>query len=90
MKTTATSAMEILIDIPPIKTVVEARAFMTADRLTQNGMWTTNFHSNHGKIKDLIKDHVFDRFMNRDRILPETSFERHFETIIPSRNEGMH
>lgn len=48
MRSTETSAMEILVNIPPVRTIVEARAFETAGRLSLNGLWNKNFTSGHG------------------------------------------
>lgn len=83
MKTTATAAMETLLCVPPVDLIVKAKAFATADRLAQNGLWTPNFRSGHGKILNLISDPIFA--MPRDRIKPELNFVMNFRTIIPER-----
>lgn len=59
MKTTATAAMDTLLSVPPLDVVVKARAFATADRLAQNGMWTSNFRTGHGKIGEVISSPIF-------------------------------
>jgi len=87
MKSTATTAIEALINLPPVQAELQAKAFATADRLSQNGLWTPNFTSGHGKIKDVITDEVFA--MPRDRMRPETDFVRRFEAVIPSRSEWL-
>lgn len=83
MKTTPTAGMEVLLAVPPVDLIVKAKAFATADRLVQNGLWTPNFGTGHGKIGSLISDPIFS--MPRDRMTPEVSFERRFDVVIPSR-----
>ena len=87
MKTTATAALETLVAIPPIHIYIKKKAFATADRLALNGLWMKNFKVGHGKIRDWITDPIFD--MPRDRMIPETNFEKNFETILPSREEWL-
>ena len=84
MKSTATTAMETLIAVPPVQVSIKARAFATADRLTQNGLWTRGFTTGHGKIRGLIQDPILD--MPRDRIKPEINFERQFDCVLTSRD----
>lgn len=83
MKTTATAAMETLLGVPPVDLIVKAKAFATANRLAQNGLWAPNFRSGHGRISDLITDPIFA--MPRDRIKPELSFVMNFQAIFPER-----
>lgn len=85
MKTTATTAMETLLALPPLSTIVQAKAFATADRLAHNGLWMKNFSTGHGKIGEMISDPIFK--MPRDRMKAEVSFMRRYETIRPSRDE---
>jgi len=47
MRTTATAAMEALLYVPLIQTIVKAKAFATADRLLQNDLWMSNFTTGH-------------------------------------------
>ena len=79
------AAMEILLNLPPVHIVVQAKAFATADRLVQNGMWSPNFERSHGKIRKKIENEVFE--MPRDRLRPETGFTKLFETTLVSRAE---
>ena len=60
MKTTATAAMEALIALPPVHTIVKAKVFATADRLMQNGVWDGSFDIGHGRIRGEILDQIFD------------------------------
>ena len=85
MKTTATAAMETLLNLPPLDLMVKAKAFATADRLKQNRLWTPNFNAGHGKIWKLISNPVFE--MPRDRITPKIDFTRRFTAEFPSRQE---
>lgn len=87
MKTTATAAMEVLLDLPPVDVAIKARAFATADRLTQHGLWTPNFQTGHGKIKSLLTDPIFE--MPRDKMIPKMNFTRNFEAIFPDRSEWL-
>lgn len=87
MRSTATAAMETLMALPPIQMIVQAKAFATADRLTQNSLWMRNFDSGHGAIKRLISDRVFD--MPRDRLVQEISFVKHYQVVIPERAEWL-
>jgi len=85
MKTTATAAMETLLNVPPLDIVVKARAFATADRLTQNGIWNPYFKVGHGKIINIISNPVFD--MPRDWMTPVTDFTRRFDAKIPTKED---
>lgn len=87
MKTTATAAMETLLCMPPVDLVVKARAFATADRLAQNGLWASNFQSGHGMITGLISDPIFN--MPRDRMKPELNFAKNFEVFFPERQDWL-
>ena len=87
MKTTATAVMEILLDLPPIQTIVQVKAFATADRLQQNGMWFPNFSGGHAKIRSLIADPIFD--MPRDRLTPEIDFSRRFKVVLNQRTDWL-
>ena len=85
MKTTSTAALEALLDLPPIQLVVQAKAYTVADRLQHNGLWTPNFETGHGRIRNLISDPILD--MPRDRMIPEICFRKNFNTVIMSRTE---
>lgn len=87
MKTTATAAMETLLSVQPVDLIVNAKAFATADRLMQNGLWTPNFGTGHGKILNLTSNPIFN--MPRDRMKPELNFQMNFETILPDRQDWL-
>lgn len=55
VKSTTTAVMEILAAVPQIQTVRRAKAFVTADMLAQNELWTRNFASGHGCIRKMMK-----------------------------------
>ena len=83
MKTTATAAMETLLNVPPLDLIIQARAFATADRLVQNGLWTSNFQAGHGKIRGVVDSPVFG--MPRDRMTPVTDFTKRFDATFLGR-----
>jgi ribonuclease HI len=85
MGTTATAALETLLNVPPVHIVAKARAYATADRLAQNGIWSKNFWTGHGRIRNLISNPIFD--MPRDRLQTEIDFLRRYEVILPERSE---
>ena len=87
MKTTATAAIEVLLSVPPMDILVKAKAFITADRLAQCDLWTSDFQNGHCRIRNVISNHIFE--MPRDRITPRLEFERNFDAIFPSRQEWM-
>lgn len=87
MKTTATAAMETMLSMQPIDLMVNAKAFATADRLAQNGLWTPNFRTGHGRIVDLVSNPIFS--LPRDRMMPELNFVRHFEATLPERQDWL-
>lgn len=84
MKSKATTAMA---DVLPVQTVIRARAFPTADRLAQNDLCTRHFETNHGSIRKVIANPIFD--MPRDRMITNMDFVRHYEAILPSRSEWL-
>ncbi len=85
MRTTATAALETLLDLPPMDLMVQARA--TADRLEQCGQCTPNFQAGHGRIFRVISDPIFD--MPRDKTLPVIDFARNFDVEFPSREDWL-
>src|ERR1700704_4424347 len=87
MKTTATAAMETVLNVPPLDIVMKAKAFATVDRLVQSGMWTPYFRAGHGKIGRIVSDPIFD--MPRDRTTPVIDFTRRFDAVFPSREDWL-
>ena len=45
------AAIETLIVMPHVQTIIKARAFASEDRLVQNGIWTMYFKTGHVKIR---------------------------------------
>ncbi|XP_037034255.1 retinol dehydrogenase 12-like [Bradysia coprophila] len=87
MKTTATAAMETLLNVPPLDLIIQARAFATADRLVQNGLWTSNFRAGHGKICGVVESPVFG--MPRDRMTPVIDFTKRFDATFLGRADWL-
>lgn len=83
MRTRVTTFMEFLLDLLQIRTIVQAKDFVTTHRLFYNDMWFPNLESSHEKNKSLIND--INRDMLRDKLEPEIDFTRRFKVMFPER-----
>lgn len=81
MKTTATAAMEALLNVPPLNWTIRARAFETTD----SWLWSQDLKTGHARIRKVISDPVFDK--PRDGMTPDVNFTRRFRARLPSREE---
>jgi len=83
LRTTATEALNTILDLQPLDLLAKSWASATALRLREAAAWTTG-STGHSNI--LSKHSPLPR--NTDYVPPIVTFERRYKTYIPTRTPG--
>jgi hypothetical protein len=87
MKTTPTAAMEVLLGLPPLHVMIEAKAQGGIYRLMCNQQWkpkSTNF-GHTKKSQDMEHEPILQ--MGCDRMLPRYAYHKPFTVKFPDKCE---
>jgi ribonuclease HI len=86
MRTTPTAALDVMLGLPPLHLVLEARARSCAIRLATVDLWGCwNQSAYHCELTKLLQKNK-NYWSNPDKIFGKYNFQRLFETIINDRD----
>lgn len=88
MKSTPVAAMDILLELPPLHFVVEAKAMAGAHRLASLGLWRgqNNGYDGHTSLNHFLRRES-ESWLNSDKMLKKFFFHHSFKTEIRTRDE---
>lgn len=78
------AAMETFLNVPPLDLIFQAKIFVTADRLAQNGRWLANFRTGHVRIQENGYGGSFH--LGEVASIPQTE---HFATLMGFYDGGL-
>ncbi|XP_074114897.1 uncharacterized protein LOC141537672 [Cotesia typhae] len=89
LRTTATLAMGILLNLEPPHITAEALAMKTAMRLHFNGYWTRGRGTARTGHASILRDRGLDKFLTQGGDMSPRSyhFSHHYKVLIPSRQD---
>jgi ribonuclease HI len=80
IKSTSTTAMETLLNMPPLDIFIKGEARMGAYRLELNNNWIKRNQQGHARITSTVTNPLLD--MGSDRMLPKLTFDKPFKVLI--------
>ena len=87
LKSTPIAAMDVILGLPPLHFVLEARSRNCAIRLAALNLWISwNQTTDHCKMTEYLNKYSY-YWQNSDKILSKYNFEQSFEVMIGNREE---
>jgi ribonuclease HI len=86
MRTTPTAALDVILGLPPLHLVMEARARSCTIRLASIDLWGTwNQTTHHCKLTKYLQENT-NYWSNPDKIIGKFNFKKPFNVIINDRD----